>query len=118
TTHNTIFIPKKDDSFHNFDEACVFVEAYTTQTNIVVILAKTTKNPDNSDYRQNELGIIENLHDNELQIKDIYTILDSSSELTEVQGLNEIEMLLRTLQNNESIISSIATKPAYNNKHD
>ncbi|CAG8788400.1 8409_t:CDS:1, partial [Racocetra fulgida] len=35
-----------------------------------------------------------------------------------LQGLNEIEMLLRILENDETIIASMATKPAYNNEHD
>ncbi|CAG8771284.1 2966_t:CDS:2, partial [Racocetra persica] len=53
---------------------------------------------------QNKLGMIEVLHDNGLRTKDIYIILAS--------------ILLRTLQNNENITASIATKTAYNDKCD
>ncbi|CAG8835445.1 34983_t:CDS:1, partial [Racocetra persica] len=177
---------------------------YAAQTNIIVILAKTTKNKDGSGYRQaffacekqrqynskkedayttkwtsclfvvglnyrkrikkfvitklclehnheinpdsrkfssnirkfspNILDMIGELHDNGLRIKDIYTVLASISSKyihkhdiyntisrqrqQKLQGLNEIELLLKTLQNDENIMSSIAIQSAYNDEHD
>ncbi|CAG8842626.1 31257_t:CDS:2, partial [Racocetra persica] len=164
--------PKAELDFSTFEEAHAFIENYAAQTNIIVILAKTTKNKDGSGYRQaffackkqvqyngkkkdayttkrtdsrkfsnnmckfslNKLGIIGELHDNGLRIKDIYAVLASIGSKyvhkhniynaishqyqQKLQGLNEIELLLKTLQNNENIISSIATQPAYNDECD
>ncbi|CAG8794542.1 15048_t:CDS:1 [Racocetra fulgida] len=83
---------------------------------------------------QNELGTIEDLHNKGLRTKDIYTILASMSSKyihkrdvynavdrqrqQKLQGLNEIEMLLKTLEHDENIIASIATKPVYNDERD
>ncbi|CAG8490251.1 7425_t:CDS:2 [Cetraspora pellucida] len=83
---------------------------------------------------QNELGMVEELHNNGLRTKDIYNVLASVSSKyvhkydiynavshqyqQKLQELNEIEMLLKTLQNNKNIMTSMATKPAYNDEHD
>ncbi|CAG8480474.1 28011_t:CDS:2 [Racocetra persica] len=201
---NTITVPKAEFDFSTFEKARAFIENYAAQTNIVVILVKTTKNKDGSSYRQaffackkqgqyngkkedayttkwtgclfvvglnyckrikkfvitklcsehnheinpdsrkfssnirkfslNELGMIGELHDNRLRIKDIYVVLASISSKyvhkhdiynaisrqcqQKLQGLNEIELLLKTLQNDENIMSSIATQPVYNNERD
>ncbi|CAG8814581.1 12065_t:CDS:1, partial [Racocetra fulgida] len=40
------------DEFSIFDEARAFIEDYAAQTNVVVIIARTTKNSDGSGYRQ------------------------------------------------------------------
>ncbi|CAG8828673.1 29232_t:CDS:2, partial [Racocetra persica] len=53
----------------------------------------------------NELGMIRELHNNGLRIKDIYAILTSISSKY-------------TLQNDENIMLGIATKPAYNDECD
>ncbi|CAG8808801.1 17988_t:CDS:1, partial [Racocetra fulgida] len=70
---------------------------------------------------QNELGVIEELHNNGLRTKDIYTVLAFVSSKyvhkcdiynavgrqrqQKLQGLNKIEMLLRTLQNDKNIMA-------------
>ncbi|CAG8803621.1 17159_t:CDS:2, partial [Cetraspora pellucida] len=188
---NTILIPKKESTFFTFGEACAFLENYTAQTNIVLILGKTTIDPDSNSYRQatfacekqgkyngkkdtystkrtgcqfsislnyrkrnnefaitqvclkhnhiicpdarkfsinmrkldqNELGMIENLHDSGLRTKDIYALLASigskyvlkhdvynavsRQRQQKLQGLSEIEMLLKTIQNDKNIIAN------------
>ncbi|CAG8539471.1 7968_t:CDS:2, partial [Racocetra fulgida] len=83
---------------------------------------------------QNELGTIKDLHNKGLRTKDIYTVLASVSSKyvykrdvynavghqhqQKLQGLNDIEMLFKTLEHDENIIASIATKPAYNDECD
>ncbi|CAG8537867.1 5200_t:CDS:2 [Racocetra persica] len=48
--------------------------------------------------------------------RDVYNAVGRQRQ-QKLQELNEIEMLLRTLENDENIIASIATKPAYNDEH-
>ncbi|CAG8462639.1 10087_t:CDS:2 [Racocetra persica] len=100
---NTILIPKKEKTFSTFDKARAFVENYAAQINIIIILRKTIKNPDDS-YRQTSFVCKKQGSYNRTNEK--------------LQELHEIELLHRTLQNDENIIANMATKPAYNDKHD
>ncbi|CAG8780630.1 24389_t:CDS:1 [Cetraspora pellucida] len=186
--------------FAIFVEACATIENYAAQTNSVIILEKTKKNPNNSYkqalfvcekqekytetnniyttkciecsfaisiyYRkydkefaitklclehnydfcsdatkfssvirklnQNDLGLIEKLHNDKLRTKDIFSILNSVSTKyihepniynaiscqwqLKLQGLSEIKMLLKNLHEDKNIINDIALKNAFNNE--
>ncbi|CAG8615643.1 11637_t:CDS:2 [Gigaspora rosea] len=85
-------------------------------------------------FDQNDLGLIEKLNDDGLRTKDIFLVLNSISSKyiqkpdvynavsrqrqRKLQGLSEVEILLKTIQNDENIIGNIATKAAHNNEHD
>ncbi|CAG8736528.1 13619_t:CDS:2, partial [Cetraspora pellucida] len=189
--------------FATFPEARAAIETYAAKTNTVLILGRTTKNPDGSGYRQayfvcerqgkysgkeekhttkrtgcsfmiginyrkhsknfvitkcclehchdicpeatkfspaihkfdqDDLGLIEKLCNNGLRTKDIFSVLNSVSSKyvhkpdvynaishqrqKKLQGLNEIEVLLKTLQHDENVLGSIATKAIHNDEHD
>ncbi|CAG8830305.1 2171_t:CDS:2, partial [Gigaspora margarita] len=85
-------------------------------------------------FDQNDLGLIEKLNYDRHRTKDIFLVLNSISSKyihkldiynavskqrqRKLQGLSEIEILLKTIQNNENIIGNIATKAAHNNERD
>ncbi|CAG8471523.1 14103_t:CDS:2 [Racocetra fulgida] len=173
--NNNSSVVEPERIFDTFSEACATIEQYATQTNAVVILDKTTRNSDNSDYIQatfvcekqgnyngtneehttkhigcpfaitinyckcsqkfaitksklehsykpcldavkfstverkfdkDDLGLIEKLHDDELRTKDIFSVL------------NSIEMLFKTLYDDENILGYTALKAAYNTERD
>ncbi|CAG8680632.1 12912_t:CDS:2, partial [Racocetra fulgida] len=172
--------------FATFPEARAAIETYAAKTNTVLILGRTTKNPDGSGYRQayfvcerqgkyggkeekhttkrtgcpfmiginyrkrsknfvitnpairkfdqDDLGLIEKLCDNGLRTRDIFSVLNSVSSKyvhkpdvynaisrqrqKKLQGLNEIEVLLKTLQHDENVLGSIATKAIHNDERD
>ncbi|CAG8842100.1 39521_t:CDS:2 [Gigaspora margarita] len=56
-----------------------------------------------------DLGWIKKLYDNRLRTKDIFLVLNSFN-------LNEIELLLKTLHDDDSIVENIALKDVYNNE--
>ncbi|CAG8805457.1 39308_t:CDS:2, partial [Gigaspora margarita] len=166
--------------FDTFAEAHAAIKNYAAKTNTMLILGKTSKNPDSSGYRQayfvcekqkkysekeenyttkrtgycfcigvnyrkrtnkfvitksilehnheicleatkfstairkfnqNDLGLIEKLSDDGLRAKDIFSVLSSVN-------LSEIEVLLKTLKNDNNIIGDIALKPEHNDEHD
>ncbi|CAG8694023.1 31043_t:CDS:2 [Gigaspora margarita] len=90
-------------------------------------------NPIIHKFDQDDLGLIERLYDNRLRIKDIFSVLNlvsskyihkpdvynaiSRQHQYKLQSLNEIEVLLKTLQGDENILCSIATKTAHNDEH-
>ncbi|CAG8595566.1 13703_t:CDS:2, partial [Racocetra persica] len=134
-TNNTLIL-KKGDVFSTFAEVQSVVENYAIQNNTVIILGKTTRNTDGSGYRQvsfvcKKQGQYNKKKD---ETKDIFSILSSISSkyihkhdiynavsrqrLQKLQGLNEIEMLLKTLHNDENIMANIAIKPLYNDERD
>ncbi|CAG8801461.1 34859_t:CDS:1, partial [Gigaspora margarita] len=79
-----------------------------------------------------DLGWIEKLYDNGLRTKDRFSVLNSLSlkyiykpdvynavsrqRKQKLQSLNEIELLLKTLHDDDSIVGNIALKNAYNNE--
>ncbi|CAG8620541.1 31708_t:CDS:2, partial [Racocetra persica] len=63
---------------------------------------------------QNELASVNSKY---LHKYDIYNAV-SCQRQQKLQRLYEIEILLKTLQNDKNITTSIATKPAYNDEHD
>ncbi|CAG8635989.1 20081_t:CDS:2, partial [Racocetra persica] len=81
-----------------------------------------------------DLGLVEKLYDNGLRTKDIFSVLNSVSSKyihkpdvynavsrqrkRKLQGLTEIELLLKTLCDDESIIGNIALKTVYNSERD
>ncbi|CAG8715935.1 7915_t:CDS:2 [Gigaspora rosea] len=81
---------------------------------------------------QNDLGLIEKLHNDGLRTKDIFSVLNSVStkyihkpdvydaisrqRQLKLQGLSEIEMLLKNLHEDENIIGDIALKNAFNDE--
>ncbi|CAG8504356.1 26147_t:CDS:2 [Gigaspora margarita] len=85
-------------------------------------------------FDQNDLGLIEKLNNDGLRTKDIFLVLNLISSKyiykpdiyiivsrqcqRKLQGLSEVEILLKTIQNDENIIGNIATKAAHNNEHD
>ncbi|CAG8465578.1 7409_t:CDS:2, partial [Gigaspora margarita] len=124
------------------------IEMYASKNNTVLILGDTSKNSDSSGYRwhisyvknranivekkRNTLPsepvvflllvlIIENDQKNlQLQIHhnpDIYNAISHQCQY-KLQSLNEIEVLLKTLQDDKNILCSIATKTAHNNECD
>ncbi|CAG8826656.1 17365_t:CDS:1 [Gigaspora margarita] len=190
-------------TFNTFSEACTTIEKYAAQTNAIIILDKTTRNSDKSNYRQalfvckkqgkysgvneeyttkrigcsfaiainyqkrsqkfaitksileynyelclnatkfstvarkfdkDNLGLIEKLHDDGLRTKDIFSVRNSVSckyihkpniynaishhRQHKLHGLNEIEMLFKTLYDDENILGYIALKAAYSTEHD
>ncbi|CAG8782313.1 37983_t:CDS:2 [Gigaspora margarita] len=70
-----------------------------------VCLEATKFSPVICKFDQDDLGLIERLYDNGLRTKDIFSVLNLS--------LNEIEVLFKTLQDDENILYSIATKTAH-----
>ncbi|CAG8650252.1 8840_t:CDS:2, partial [Scutellospora calospora] len=104
-------VPKKECIFFTFDEACAFVENYASQTNIVTILGKTTKNSDDSGYRQ-AFFVCEKQGSYNGKKKHILL----SEQQQKLQELYEIKILLKTLQNDKNITASIAIKPEYNDE--
>ncbi|CAG8807218.1 6367_t:CDS:1, partial [Cetraspora pellucida] len=85
-------------------------------------------------FDQDDLGLIEKLCDNGLRTRDIFSVLNSVSSKyvhkpdvynaisrqrqKKLQGLNEIEVLLKTLQHDENVLGSIATKAIHNDERD
>ncbi|CAG8806225.1 27679_t:CDS:2, partial [Gigaspora margarita] len=85
-------------------------------------------------FDQNDFELIEKLSDDGLQTKDIFLVLNSVSSKyvykpdiynamscqcqCKLQGLSKIEVLLKTLKNDNNIIGDIAIKPVYNDEHD
>ncbi|CAG8848137.1 6706_t:CDS:2, partial [Gigaspora margarita] len=77
-------------------------------------------------FDQNDLGLIEKLSDNGLRAKDIFLVLSLVSSkyvhkpdvYNAVNCLSEIEILLKTLKNDNNIIDDIALKPEHNDEHD
>ncbi|CAG8521186.1 1815_t:CDS:1 [Racocetra fulgida] len=83
---------------------------------------------------KDDLGLVEKLYDNSLRTKDIFSVLNSVSSKYihkpdvynavsrqrqhKLQGLNEIELLFKTLHDNENIVGNIALKPAFNDERD
>ncbi|CAG8460209.1 16290_t:CDS:2 [Gigaspora margarita] len=83
---------------------------------------------------QDNLGLIEKLHNDGLRTRDIFSVLNSiSSKYThkpdvynavsrqqqrKLQGLDEIEILFKTLRNDENIIGNVATKAIHNDERD
>ncbi|CAG8795443.1 9240_t:CDS:2, partial [Cetraspora pellucida] len=143
---NKTLVLKIRNEFSTFDEACVFIENYVAQTNIVIIMAKTTKNSNGSGYRQ-VLFAYKKQHTNKfaitrLHLKHNHKIYSDArkfssnmhkfdqDELGTIEKLHDtglqtkdiyvvlISISLKILQNDENIIASIATKHTYNNVHD
>ncbi|CAG8631220.1 10885_t:CDS:2 [Ambispora gerdemannii] len=180
-------IPEIGRVFLMFAEIHTVIKRYAAKTNAVLILGKTSKNPDGSDYRQaffvcekqekygeknekhiikrtgcpfsvgvnyckkaqefvitksylehnhdlclnvtkfstvmhkfdqNDLGLIEKLHNNDLQTKNIFSVLNSVSSkyIHKPDVYNAI--LFKTLQNDKNIVDNIATKTAHNDERD
>ncbi|CAG8436983.1 10490_t:CDS:2, partial [Ambispora gerdemannii] len=183
-------IPEIGRIFLTFAEVHVVIERYAAKTNAVLILGKTSKNPNSSDYSeknekhtikrtgcpfsvgvnyrkraqefiitklylehnhdfcldvtkfntvmrkfdQNNLDLIEKFHNDNLRTKNIFSVLNSVSSKyiyksdvynavshqhqCKLQDLNEIEILFKTLQNDENIIGNVVTKAAHNDERD
>ncbi|CAG8675354.1 27960_t:CDS:2 [Racocetra persica] len=85
-------------------------------------------------FDKDVLGLIEKLHDDGLRTKDIFSVLNSVSCKYihkpdvynavschcqyKLHGLNEIEMLFKTLYDDENILGYTALKAAYNTERD
>ncbi|CAG8817725.1 40979_t:CDS:2, partial [Gigaspora margarita] len=121
------------------------LERYAARIHTFIILGRTSKNPDGSSYKQaffvcekqgkyDNLGLIEKLHNDSFRTRDIFSVLNSiSSKYThkpnvyntmsrqrqrKLQGLDEIEILFKTLRNDENIIDNVATKAIHNDECD
>ncbi|CAG8832151.1 10352_t:CDS:2, partial [Gigaspora margarita] len=85
-------------------------------------------------FDKDDLGLIEKLHSDGLRTKDIFSVLNSVSckyvhkpdvynavsrhHQHKLQGLNEVEMLFKTLCGDENILGYTALKAAYNTERD
>ncbi|CAG8776246.1 4818_t:CDS:1, partial [Racocetra persica] len=81
-----------------------------------------------------DLGLIERLYDNGLRTKDIFSVLNSVSSKyihkpdvynavshqrkCKLQGLSKVELLLKTLRDDDNIVENIALKDTYNDERD
>ncbi|CAG8738707.1 40703_t:CDS:2, partial [Gigaspora margarita] len=134
-----IDLPKSGCTFTTFAEVRAVIKRYAIRTHTVIILGRTSKNPNGSSYKQaffvckkqgkysgpnkkyttseqfstvmrkldqDNLGLIEKLHNDGLRTRDIFFVLNSiSSKHTHKSDVY-------------NAVSNIATKAIHNDEHD
>ncbi|CAG8606497.1 13890_t:CDS:2, partial [Racocetra fulgida] len=123
-------------AFATFAEARITIERYTMQINSVIILRKITTKFSTVSHKldNDDLSLIERLYDNELRTKNIFSVLNSVSSKyihkpdvyntvsrqckRKLQDLSEVELLLKTLCDDDNIVGNIALNDVYNDEQD
>ncbi|CAG8512502.1 13303_t:CDS:2 [Racocetra persica] len=113
---------KKENAYTTKRTGCLFVVGlnYRKRIKKFVITKLCLEhnyeiNPDSRKF--NIYAVLASISSKYVHKHDIYNAI-SCQRQQKLQGLNEIELLLKTLQNDENIMSSIATQPAYNDERD